>query len=425
MAFGDDWPGWLGPERDGVWRETGIVRALPPEGPVVRWRHAIGSGYAGPAVAGNRVYVLDRVTDLESEAHTPQDGHYKGRKGDGFERVLCLDNSDGRVVWTHAYACRYSIAYPSGPRATPIVDNGKVYTLGTQGNLFCLDAQTGRVIWQCDFTEAFGLKIPTWGVSAQPLIDGDKLICIVGGQGTTAVAFNKNTGEELWRSLSSNDPGYSAPVIIRAGGVSQLIVWHGEAINALNPETGTVYWTLPIEIWSGMAIVTPKHYEDSLFVMGFRGYSNLIALDSESPSAASVWQGDEDTGVAGTMNTPHIEGGYLYAQDHDGMYRCIRLDTGERVWEDPRPASGSKARRWANVFTVKNGDRYFLMNDIGDLIIAKMSPDGYEEISRSRILDASKQLDMRNVIWSHPAFANRSIYARNDHEIVCLSLEDK
>jgi hypothetical protein len=308
---------------------------------------------------------------------------------------------------------------------TPIVDDGKVYTLGTQGNLFCLDAQTGRVIWQCDFTEAFGLKIPTWGVCTQPLIDGDKLICIVGGEGTTAVAFNKNTGEELWRSLSSNDPGYSAPVIVHAGGVSQLIVWHGEAINSLNPETGTVYWTLPIEIWSGMAIVTPKHYENSLFVMGFRGHSTLIALDSESPSAAIAWQGDEDTGIAGAMNTPHIEDGYLYAQDYDGMYRCIRLDTGERIWEDPRPASGSKARRWANVFTVKNGDRYFLMNDIGDLIIAKMSPDGYEEVSRSRIMDASKQLDMRNVIWSHPAYANRSIYARNDHEIVCLSLEDK
>jgi len=421
-VWADDWPGWLGPNRDAIWRETNIVQMLPPEGPPVRWRQAIGSGYSGPAVVGKRVYVTDRVV---SSALEPQDDHYARRRGDGLERVLCLDDADGSVLWSHEYECNYRVAYPSGPRTTPVIDGEKVYTLGTQGNLFCLSASNGDVIWECDFKEAFALKIPTWGVAGQPLIDGDTLICIVGGEGSTVVAFDKNTGEERWRSLSSKDPGYSAPVIYNAGGVRQLIIWHGEAINALNPETGEVYWTLPVETWSGMAICTPMKLGNALFVMGFQGHSNMIELDSEEPSARFAWQGDGSFGIAGTMNTPHLIDGYLYANDYDRMYRCVNIEDGRRIWEDPLPATGSKARDWANVFTVRNGDRFFMTNDIGDLIIAKMDPEGYEEISRARILDASKQLDMRNVIWSHPAYANRSLYARNDYEIVCVSLEAK
>src|SRR5437763_5078719 len=133
-AQADDWPQWLGPQRDGVWREAGIVEKFPEGGPKVLWRTPIQGGYAGPAVADGRVYVTDRVV-------TPPQ-----------ERVLCLDEKSGKVLWKHAYECRYAgIQYPAGPRTTPLVRGGKVYTLGAAGDLFRFDAATGKVIWSKNF----------------------------------------------------------------------------------------------------------------------------------------------------------------------------------------------------------------------------------------------------------------------------------
>lgn len=421
VACGDDWPQWLGPNRDSIWHETGIVRSFAAGGPRLRWRRQISSGYSGPAVAEGKVFVTDRV----AKGHDPtaeQKDHYARRRGPGTERVLCLDESDGAILWKHEYDCPYSIAYPAGPRATPTVHQGKVYTLGAQGDLFCLAAESGKVLWSCDFKKAFGLKVPTWGVSAAPLIDGDRLICIVGGDGTTAVAFNKDTGKEIWRALSSKSPGYSAPIIYTVGGRRQLIIWHGEAINSLDPETGKVYWSIPIESWSGMAIATPRLWDNKLFIMSFRHRCAIIALDVSRPAATVVWSEGQDRGVAGTINTPFVEDGYIYASGHDGLYRCVELETGRRIWETYAPTTTVRKNRWANAFTIKNGDRFFLANDEGDLIIATLTPAGYGEIGRCRILECTGRVEGRDLVWSHPAFANKSIYARNDKEIVCMSL---
>ncbi|MCP4455612.1 MAG: PQQ-binding-like beta-propeller repeat protein, partial [Planctomycetes bacterium] len=237
------------------------------------------------------------------------------------------------LLWTHEYDCPYSVAYPAGPRATPTVHEGKVYTVGSEGDLFCLDAASGRVIFHCDMKKRFGLKIPVWGVCAPPLVDGDKLICIVGGDGTTAVALNKDTGKELWRSLTSKSPGYSAPVIYEAGGVRQLMIWHGESMNAISPDTGKPYWSIPIKTWSGMAIATPRLLGHSLFVMGFRHNSTMIELNPDKPVARVLWRGSKTLGVAGTLNTPFLEDGHIYASGDDGVYRCVNMQTGQRVWE--------------------------------------------------------------------------------------------
>jgi outer membrane protein assembly factor BamB len=420
-AYGDDWCGWLGAERDAVWREEGIVRSFPEGGPKVRWRTKISSGYAGPAVSEGRVYVTDRVAKSGNPA-TEQVDHYARRRGPGIERVLCLRESDGAILWKHEYDCPYSVAYPAGPRATPTVYGGKVYTLGSEGNLFCLDAATGSVVWSCDFKKAYGLKVPVWGICGHPLVDGDRLICIVGGEGTTAIAFDKDTGREIWRALSSKSPGYSAPVIYAVGGVRQLIIWHGESINGLDPETGEVYWSVPIETWSGMAIATPRLSGDRLFVMGFQRRSTMIRVGSSGREAEVVWREGDDRGVAGAIDTPFIEDGYIYGSGHDGLYRCVKLDTGERVWGTYAPTTKVRENRWANAFTVKNGDCFFLANDRGELIIAKLTPDGYEELSRCQMLEATGRAEGRALVWSHPAFANKCVYARNDKEIVCISL---
>jgi outer membrane protein assembly factor BamB len=156
-VFADDWPQWLGPQRDSVWRESGIVEKFPTNGPPVRWRAKIGGGYAGPSVANGRVYVTDR--QLAEGASNPANPFERGQVR-GLERVLCLREADGQVLWKHEYECPYTISYAAGPRVMPQVSEGKVYTLGAEGNLFCLDAAHGKVLWSRDFKQEFGIKAP-------------------------------------------------------------------------------------------------------------------------------------------------------------------------------------------------------------------------------------------------------------------------
>src|SRR5690242_11513335 len=148
VASADDWPQWLGPQRDGVWRENGIVERFPTNGLNFRWRVAVGGGYTGPAVANGRVYVMDR--QLAENAKNPPNAFSRGEIP-GNERVLCLNEADGKILWQHQYDCPYTVSYGAGPRATPAVGGDKVYTLGAEGNLLCLGAVKGSVIWSHDF----------------------------------------------------------------------------------------------------------------------------------------------------------------------------------------------------------------------------------------------------------------------------------
>src|SRR5439155_5288942 len=173
----DDWPQWLGPKRDGIWRETGVLTRFPPGGPKVRWRTPIGVGYAGPAVAEGRVYVTDLL--LPEGVPLPANAFSRTPLA-GKERVLCLDEATGKVLWKHEYPCEYSISYPAGPRATPVIHQGKVYTLGAMGDLLCLEAATGKVLWSKNFPRDYEAPVPMWGFAASPLLDGDKLFCLVG-----------------------------------------------------------------------------------------------------------------------------------------------------------------------------------------------------------------------------------------------------
>jgi outer membrane protein assembly factor BamB len=424
-VLGDDWPQWLGPDRDSVWRETGIVDRFPSNGAPIRWRRNIGAGYAGPAVANGRVYVADR--QLARQASNPADP-FDRNSIPGTERILCLSEADGQVLWKHEYDCSYTMSYAAGPRATPLVSGGRIYMLGGEGNLLCLDAETGAVVWARDFKKDFEAKTPLWGFAAAPLLDGNKLICLVGGPGCVAVALEKESGKEIWRALTAKEPGYCPPTMINAAGKRQLIIWHPESVNALDPETGAVYWTQPFTSQAGLSISTPRQMADSLFITTFYNGSLMLHLDAQRPAAAVAWRSkkasERDTdALHSIIPTPFLEDGFIYGVCSYGQLRCLKADTGERLWETLQATTADgKETRWANAFLVKNGDRFFLANEKGDLIIAKLTPKGYEEISRTHLLDPTNHDPGREVVWSHPAFANRCVFARNDKEIVCANL---
>src|SRR5262245_1770637 len=224
----EDWPQWRGPNRDGVWRGTGSLATIPPGGVKNRWRARIGNGYSGPVVAQGRVFVTDHKFNPE------------------VERVLCFEEATGKPLWLHTYPCDYDdMEYGNGPRASPTVHEGKVYTFGTKGHLFCLDAAKGTVHWSKDLAKECNARIPRYGASAAPLVVGDLLVGCAGGQPEASViAFDRHTGQERWKALKDR-PGYSAPIVITAGGCQQLIVWTADTITGLEPATGKVYWQVP------------------------------------------------------------------------------------------------------------------------------------------------------------------------------------
>jgi outer membrane protein assembly factor BamB len=424
VAQADDWPQWLGPKRDGVWREGGILKEFPPGGPKVRWRTPVGAGYAGPAVVGGKVYLTDRM--LAPKASAPTDPFQRGQIP-GTERVLCLNEADGKVLWKHEYDCPYDMSYPAGPRATPLIDGDHMYTLGAEGHLLCFQRESGKVIWSRSFKKDFNAKTPLWGFAGHPLLDGNKVICLVGGQGSVAVAFDKLTGKEIWRALSAKEPGYCPPTMVEAAGRRQVIIWHPESINALDPESGKVLWTLPMEVRNGLSIPTPRQHGDRLFITSFYNGPIMLRLTEDQPTI--VWRGKATSerntdGLHSIMPTPFFEGDHIYGVCSYGQLRCLKAASGERVWETFEATTGGKEVRWANVFLIRNGDRFFLPNEKGDLIIARLTPEGYKEISRTHLLEPTNTAAGRDVVWSHPAFANRSVYARNDKELVCASLAE-
>ena len=441
-ATAEDWPQWLGTKRDGVWRETGLVDKFPKGGPKEVWKTEIGLGYAGPAVANGKVFLLDLVP--AADAKVPESGFAKG-KVSGKERVLCLDATTGKKVWATDYPTEYTISYAAGPRCTPTVDGELVYTLGAMGDLKALSAADGKVVWAKNFIKDYKASLPVWGFSSHPLVDGDKLICLAGGSDDRLViAFDKKTGKELWASQScQGDFGYSPPMIYEFGGKRQLIVWHTRAVLGLDPETGKRLWRVDFDVRYALTAPTPRKVgDDKLFITSFYNGSMLLKVGADK--ADIVWKSkakgetpDLTTDLSSIMATPVIVGDHVYGVCSYGQLRCIETNTGKRVWESMLATRGKRTpgkiaaesepdgkERWSLAFLIPQGDRYFLFNEQGDLIIAKLTPKGYEEIDRAHIIEPTNAMagNGRLVVWMHPAFASKCVFARNDKELVCVSL---
>jgi outer membrane protein assembly factor BamB len=420
-ARGDDWPQWLGLKRDSLWRESGTITKFPSGGAKILWRSSVSGGYAGPAVAAGRVFVTDYVRE-EGEAANDPNARTKLR---GKERVLCFDAAGGRQLWKHEYDCPYSISYPSGPRATPAVEGARVYSLGAEGNLLCLDASEGRLIWQRDLKRDFQAPTPVWGFCSHPLVDGDTLFLLCGGPESIVIALDKHSGKDIWHSLSAADAGYCPPMLIEAGGRRQLIAWDPLTINGLDPATGKLFWSVKLEPDYGMSIVAPRQSGSYLFAGGVKGKGVCLRLDADKPEVHELWRTSSDRGV-GPVDSPVVPvGDVMYAVDREGELRAIELPTGRRLWQTYAATTGGRRANSASAFMVRNGDHFYIMNDQGELIIARLSPEKYEELDRGKILEPTNEAFGRNVVWSHPAFSGRRMFARNDKELVCVSLAEE
>ncbi|HPM86342.1 MAG TPA: PQQ-like beta-propeller repeat protein [Bacteroidales bacterium] len=406
-----DWPDWRGNNRDGIWKESGIVKKFNGKTIPLKWSIPCGPGYSGPTVSGGRVYITDRP-----------------EKSAASERVLCVDAKNGNTIWTYSYACQYgNVGYPNGPRTSVVINDEKAYSLGTVGNLFCFDAKTGTVLWQRDLNREYQIKMPIWGIASTPLIYENRIIIPIGGSmSASIIALDKNSGKEIWRSMNDKI-SYSPPVLIQQAGKPVVVVWTADNLNGLDPETGKVYWKIPFSVKMGMGISTPVRYGDYLFVSCFYSGSLLVKLSRQSITAEKIWLrvGESEyktDALHCVINTPLIKDDCIYGVDSYGELRCLRLLTGDRLWEN---LSAVTKNRWANIHFIQNGEQTWMFNEHGELLITQLSPQGLKILSRAKLIEPTTGQLNRNgtgVTWSHPAFANRHVFARNDNSLICAYL---
>jgi outer membrane protein assembly factor BamB len=299
------------------------------------------------------------------------------------------------------------------------------------GDLLCLNATDGKVLWSKNFVKDYQAPIPAWGWSAHLLLDGNKLIALVGGEDRAVVAFDKNTGRELWKGLNTKEICYSPPMITEAGGKKQLIIWLSEAIYGLDPETGSEYWKHkhPSEgdvARPAVSIITPKRVGDKLLVSSFYHGTLALALDKDKPAANVVWRSKNNypkpiEGLNTVMTSLLVKDGYIYGLAGKGELICQKLDTGEIV-RSGTEIFGEKGAFCGTVFWVDAGEVVYGVTEQGDLLVLRLSPEKCEILAKAHVLEPTHSALGRKVVWSHPAFADKQIYLKNDKEILCLSL---
>jgi len=394
-AMGEEWPAWRGPHGDGTWNPPPLPNAWPKEGLPVIWRQNIGGGYSGVVVSDGRVYTMDRQIE-------PRE----------VERVLCFDSKTGKPLWTHSYDTEYrKLDYDNGPRAAPTVYEGRVYTLGAVGHLHCLDAESGKIIWAKNTVAELNAERPRWGFAASPVIWKNLVLTHIGAKPNGClVAFDRISGNEVWRS--SDDPaGYCTPTIVEHEGHEQIICWTPEHILGISPSTGEVYWSVPYKVTNGVSIAKPIFQEELVFVSGYWEGSKAIRLGKNPRDARLIWT--ENQYLRGLMSQPLYRDGYVYMLDKSYGLTCFKLQTGKKLWDDDNKMTPRGSNPQATMVWLGDTNRVLVLNSDGELILARFTPEGYIEQSRTKIIGHT---------WAHPAYAGDCIYARSDDEIVCVRL---
>lgn len=418
VGSAEDWPHWMGPTRNNQWEAKGIIEKFPAGGPKVLWRTPVEGGYSGPSVVGDRLFISDFKSNGDVKV-----GNFERKSFEGVERVQGLDAKSGKVLWTYEYPVTYGISYPSGPRCTPTVDGKYVYALGAEGHLVCLSLD-GKPVWKKELTTEYKTKSALWGYASHPLIDGDRLICIVGGEGSHVVAFDKLTGKELWKSGTATEQGYTPPSIIEAAGVRQLIITSPMSVYALAPDTGKELWKTDYEATNGSIIMTPIQYKDYLLVAGYSNHNMLLQLSKDKPGVKKLAQDKAKHFLSPVNVQPFMIDDTLYGMDQGGDFMAIELPSGKRLWQST-DIIGDRSSGSETAFFVAHGNRHFIFNEKGELQIAKISKTGIEILDKAQLLEATNNAFGRPVVWAAPAFANGCVYLRNDKECICVDLKAK
>ncbi|MEM1443166.1 MAG: PQQ-binding-like beta-propeller repeat protein, partial [Verrucomicrobiota bacterium] len=390
---------------------------FPSDGLKRAWSVPVGPGYCGPTVTKNRIYLMDRGLDPEVKE----------------ERILCFDRRTGNVFWTVAYSCVYEgVAYDVGPRASVTVSDGIAYALGTMGDLHALDAVSGEILWKRNLVEEFEAEVPTWGVSATPVVHGGRVIVQSGGpNGPSALALDAETGEEIWRGPSDR-MSYSAPTI-PPNHPDEVIVWSDSLLQSFSIEDGEVLWSVDSpKVRAFVARVQAPVFDasgESFLLSDFNDGTRRFARTGTAWK--EVWhvrgKNDRNTeGLHSLMGSPVWIDDHFYGVDSYGTFRGLRASDSVRVWETDMVVP---LTRWSTVFPIREGttgNRVWILNEVGELILTDLKPEGYDEIDRTPLIEPTQEVRQRDylIVWSHPAFAHRHIYARNDKELIAVCVSD-
>ena len=394
-AIGEDWPRWRGVRGNGTWNAPKLPAAWPIEGLQRVWRRDLGGGYGGVAVSGGRVCVMDRQ-----------------RKPNDVERVVCLDAVSGEQLWSHSWPADYSgVSYDNGPRSTPTIFQGRVYTLGAVGHLLCFDAASGKVLWSRDLVAELRARVPIWGLSASPVVFESSLIVHAGADPDGClVAFDLKTGQERWRSLPDG-AGYSTPILIEQAGKPQLVAWTPRNVRGLDPASGKLLWTIPFEVNYGTSIADPIFHEGLVLVSSYYDGTQAIRVTGAAELPELVWH--DHRNLRGLMSQPLYRDGHAYLIDKRHGLTCFEMATGKKVWDDDNRMTPKGRNPQATLVWLRDQDRAIALNSDGELILVRLNPRGYVEESRTRIIGET---------WAHPAYAGNCVYARSDTEIICVLL---
>jgi outer membrane protein assembly factor BamB len=388
-----DWPQFLGPARNGVSTETGLAATWPKKGPAVVWDRDVGEGFSGPVAVGDRVVLFHRVGDEEV--------------------VECLSAADGTTKWKKGYPTHYrdALGKGDGPRATPVVADGRVYTLGADGVLQCLKLEDGDKVWRKDLRKEYEIPRSYFGVGSSPILEGGRLLVNVGGgNGAGVVAFAKDDGKELWKA-DDHEASYSSPVAADLAGKRTAVFLTREGLLALDPADGTIryskHWRSRMD--ASVNAASPVVVGDQIFLTACYG-TGAVLLRAKKDGVEEAWK--NDASLSCHFDTPVYQDGFLYGfhgrEDVEGgRLRCIDLKTGDVKWTADGFNTGS--------MILADGKLIILTED-GDLVLAKATPAKYEELARATVLQSPP---VRAAI----ALADGKLYGRDARKLVCWDLK--
>ncbi|MCS6975833.1 MAG: PQQ-binding-like beta-propeller repeat protein [Gemmatales bacterium] len=392
-----DWPQWRGPRRDGISRETGLNldwKATPPR---VLWEKPVSGGYSSPSVADGRVYVTDR------------DGKN--------ERVLCFDAETGEELWVYSYPNDYgNLEYGAGPRATPTVHDGRVYTLGATGTFLCLEATPAdrqpKVLWRHDLMDELDTEPPRWGVASSPLIEKDLVIVMPGGPNGCVTAFDRVSGKLVWKALGDVG-GYSSPIACTAAGARQIICLTGEALHALKPEDGSVLWSYPWVTTFEGNIATPIVAGNYVFISSSynKGCALLEIFNDGGKFRAEPVYVRANKLMRNHHSTCVLVDGYLYGFDvntnnNTAFLRCVDFRRGEERWADRSLTKGS---------LIFADGCLLIQTEDGQLVVVEATPEGFRTRGEMKVFDSFQT-------WATPALVHGRLYVRDGKRLRCLDL---